>query len=150
MRNPVGFTLIELIMVLSVLAILSSIAIPNGLSWIKSSRLGDAGRQVLLSIQDARIYSIKANATTRIEFSETENSYKTEKWNPDIDDWNIKTHTLPAGVQMDATFGSGRVLTYNSRGGLVSPMGNVTLTNSSGRTIRITVNINGNARMADD
>jgi type IV fimbrial biogenesis protein FimT len=146
MKTRGGFTLVELMTVIAIMAVLVSIATPNMMNWINNAKVSSASRQVLSSIQEARIHSIKVNSTTTIEFSEAGETYETRKWNPQANDFNIQTYSLPAGVQMTAAFGNGRVLRYNGRG-LPSSMGNVVLANNSGKTIEIRVNINGSPRI---
>ena len=146
MMNRSGFTLVEMMVAISILAILAAIAIPNGISWMGNARINSAGRQVYAAIQDARMHAIKANANTTIEFSAAGDSYETSKWDPQALQMNQQTHTLPAGVQVAATTFPGRVLTYNGRG--FGSTGNVDLTNNSGRTIQISVNVTGRPRVA--
>lgn len=148
MRDQSGFTLIELLVVISVTAIFASAAMPNMISWINDAKVSKAGRQVFSAIQDARIHSIKVNSITNIEFSENGKTYETIKWNPETENWKTETHSLPAGVEMTAAFGSGRILSFNGRG-LTASMGNVVITNNIGKTILITVSINGSPRIAD-
>jgi prepilin-type N-terminal cleavage/methylation domain-containing protein len=144
MKPRCGFTLIELMVVIAMVAILTSISTPNMMTRINNAKVSSASRQVLSSIQEARIHSIKVNSTTTIEFSEAGKTYEIRKWNPQANEFNIQTHSLPAGVQMTAAFGHGRILRYNGRG-LPNSMGNVVLANNSGKTIKITVNINGSS-----
>ena len=151
MKKCDGFTLIELMVAMGVIAILASIATPNVISWMGNAKVSSASRQVLSSIQDARVHSIRVNATTEVEFSETGDSYVTRKWNPQSEEWNLQTHTLPAGVQItSASFSGGRILSYNGRGLPGSTWGSVVLANNSGRTIRVRVNSSGSARIANN
>lgn len=150
MKKCDGFTLIELMVAMGVIAILASIATPNVISWMGNAKVSSASRQVLSSIQDARVHSIRVNATTEVEFSETGDSYITRKWNPESEEWSVQTYTLPAGLQVAAAFGtSGRLLSYNGRGLPISK-GSATLSNDSGRDIKISVSFNGSSRIAND
>ena len=148
MKNHHGFTLIELIVAIGLAAILASVAMPNMISWTSNAKVSSASRQVLSSIQHARIHAIKVNKMTHIEFSEAGESYEIRKWSPETEAWKIEIHSLPGGVQMKSAFGSGRVLSFDGRG-LPASMGNVVLNNNSGKTIRITVSKNGMPRIAD-
>lgn len=146
MKNRSGFTLIELIVTISVFAILASIATPNILSWMSSARVSSASRQVMSVIQDARMHAIKENSRTRIEFPAAGNSYVTRKWNRGTNTWNVQTHDLPPRVSLTSAFGNGTVLAFGSNG-LPNQAGNVVLTNNRGTTLRVLVNIMGNCRI---
>jgi type IV fimbrial biogenesis protein FimT len=146
MKTPSGFTLIELMVTISVFAILTSIATPNVLSWMDNARLSSASRQVMSAIQDARMHAVKENSRARIEFPGAGGSYVTRKWNRGTNAWNVQTHDLPPGVQLTSSFGNGTVLTYRSSG-LPNQPGNVVLTNNRGTTLRVLVNITGNFRI---
>jgi len=145
MMNRSGFTLVEMMVAISILAILAAIAIPNGISWMGNARINSAGRQVYAAIQDARMHAIKANSDTTIAFTTGGNSYETSKWDPQTLQMNQQTHNLPAGVQVAATNFTVGVLTYNGRG--FGSTGSVDLTNNSGRTIQISVNVTGRPRV---
>ncbi len=152
MKNQYGFSLIELMVAIGVFAILASIATPGVLSWMDNARVSSASRQVMSAIQDARMHAVKENSTARIEFSETGDSYVTRKWNRGTNTWNVQTHDLPPGVQMNNNF-SGSQFAYNSRGLPINPNtrafanGTVSLNNGTGTTVRVVVNAMGNVRI---
>lgn len=72
-----GFTLVELIVILSILAIISSIAIPAYSSLLPDYKLKNAARDLYSAMRLAKILAIKQNATYQIEFDITgKGSYK--------------------------------------------------------------------------
>jgi type IV fimbrial biogenesis protein FimT len=68
-KIPNGFTLMELIVTISILVILCSMAFPAFSSWLPEYRLKSAARDVFSNMQLARRMSIKANDNYRVVFN---------------------------------------------------------------------------------
>jgi prepilin-type N-terminal cleavage/methylation domain-containing protein len=66
-----GFTLVELIVAISIFAILCSIAIPAYSSWLPDYKLKNAVRDLYSNMHHAKMLAIKQNATYKIVFDTT-------------------------------------------------------------------------------
>ena len=67
-KKQSGFTLIEMMIVIAVLTIMASIAIPNFMSLLPGMRLNGAARQVMGDLMAARMKAVKLNKRTKVFF----------------------------------------------------------------------------------
>ena len=68
MRKDSGFTMIELMVVIGIMAILSAIAIPSYIKWLPKHRVGTAARAVMSGMEFARSNAIKTNSDVSVVF----------------------------------------------------------------------------------
>ena len=69
MRKERGFSLVELITVIALLAILAAIAVPGYISWRSNSQLRRAALDVYSSLQKTKSEAVKRNILCAVTFS---------------------------------------------------------------------------------
>jgi len=147
MKRQAGFSLIELMTVIAIMAILAAIAIPNVFTWVATQRFNSGARDVQATVQNMRLFALKNNVWATVTFpSSPSNTYLIDKWNTGA----TETQTLPSGVTVSSTFTDGK-LRFNSRGMPIDSLGaatfgTITVTGQIGnsvKSINIIVNLTG-------
>ena len=69
--NHAGFTLIDVLVAIMIIAILATVSVPNLNGLLQGYRLNGAARLVWLDVQRARMAAIKESRTIRVEFTPT-------------------------------------------------------------------------------
>ncbi len=111
MRSNSGLTLLELMVVIAIIAVLSSLAIPGLIAWIPKHKLGNGARDVLSTLERARMRAVRDRISIGIEIVDTVN-YRVWIDNgagageTDNAVWNageniIMQRELPAGIEAD-------------------------------------------------
>ena len=152
-----GFTLVELMVVLAIVAVLSVISIPNLISWLPKYQSGSAAREIFTIVQQARFRAVKENANVVVSFDPNQNSYRAfvdngfgtnaENTIQDADEPTIFSGSMPVRVDMyEAKFGANPYFYFNSKG-LPSGFGHVYLQGKPNDFKNVTVSITGSARI---
>lgn len=68
-HNQRGFTFIELIVIVVVIGVLASFALPMFLSWMPNLRLKSAARDMFSDIQNAKLEAAKRSTCTGVKFT---------------------------------------------------------------------------------
>ncbi len=159
--NNSGFTLIELILVICIMAIIAGISTPEISRKVRDYRMSAAVRDLQSEIQSARINAIKEGATVGINFDLGTNKCTTFLDNGttqgawDAGDTVLSTMVMPDGVDMYALASGGTVLGFSGRGTLSFPLATETieLKNSDNLYRGVSIRITGNSvivRSADN
>lgn len=73
-RRQAGFTMVELMIVIVIIAILSAIAVPSIINWLPNYRLKSAARDLFSNMQKARMQAVKENGDIIMMFDTGINS----------------------------------------------------------------------------
>jgi type IV fimbrial biogenesis protein FimT len=152
MHRHSGFTLIELMTVIAIIAILSCITIPNFISWLPKYRLGSAARDLLSAMQYGRLTAVKDNADVQVKFYPDQDNYRVfadydGDQDQDAGEPTIKSGKMPAGVSLKETNFVGNTFHFDGRGLASGSGGTISLENSSKNQTQIKVNRTGNSRI---
>jgi type IV fimbrial biogenesis protein FimT len=137
-RHPeLGFTLIELMIVIALIAILAAIAFPNFREFMVQRRLNGAARQVMSDLMHARMQAVSQNNRFSVTFpSNHEYTILDDDDNDGVADGGEETQTRNIQTDDDNAYFD---VTLNSTANPVIffPRGNangttVTVTNSAG------------------
>ena len=143
-RRLEGFSLLELMMVICVLALISAIATPSLMNWRSGAKLRGAVSNLKGDMELARLKAIQVNDTVVIHF--TNNSYKVFKDDGstsgvyDAGEALYGARTLPAGVKIDLaqTNFDDKSARFKGRGTALA--GSAVLVNDKGTQKKVTVN----------
>jgi type IV fimbrial biogenesis protein FimT len=154
-----GFTLIELMIVIVILAIMLFIALPNFAVWMQNTQIRTAGEAVLNGMQLARADAIRRNVNVELRMDVSSG------WTARVPDTGEVIQSRLAGEGSAAalvtiTPAGARTVTFNSFGSVATNAdGTATLTeikiDSAGiaaadsRELCILVRAGGNVRMCD-
>ena len=75
LRDKKGFTMIELLIVVAIIAVTAAIAIPNIISWIPTMRVNSAARDIVSEMQLARMKAVSERNNYVITFDTSTNQY---------------------------------------------------------------------------
>ncbi len=159
MTKKSGFTMIELCVVLAILAVAASLAVPNLVARRADGEFRDALKQSISTMKSARMHAVRDNAHTVIIFDANENVFRAfvdndrdHTYHPDTDRL-IGVYDVPASVSISkSTFPkanqeAGRhYCSYNTHG-LPVKAGRIELTGKTGRTGKVILAMSGRIRV---
>jgi type IV fimbrial biogenesis protein FimT len=152
LKKRTGFTMIDVAITLSILGILTVIAVPSYISWLPRHRLQTSVRQIYDDMNLAKIQAVKSNLVAVVLFHPASNNYDIfldtdGSWSHDAGETIIRQG---ASFEKDVSI-TGITLPFNTTGfnnrGMLptgaAPGGVVDLTNATGIIMRVKVNTAG-------
>jgi len=177
MHKTSGFTFVELMITIAILAVISAIAIPNIIGWYPQYRLNSAARNMVSTIQMARLKAIRSNTDIILAVNVAGDSVtvyqddgagsadadtdgipdNARNWILDGTERTFSTEPVPPGIDITAANFSGSAsVRFNRRGfpvdvaGNSVPFGIIIFNNGQGgpnSVIPVQMNMSGNASL---
>jgi len=142
MKKNSGFTIMELMTVIGIIAIMAGIIMPNVISWLPKYRLRSGAEEIQSTLQLARLGAIKQNRDATVAFDAANHTFLAS-----IGGQTIKQGRLPSGIAIDSVTSPDAKVEFDSRGLANDSTGSIQVSNRHGTTKVISVNIVGNARI---
>lgn len=155
-----GFTLVELMIGIVILAILAAVAVPSFQTWLLNAQVRNAAESISNGLQRARAEAVGRNTDVEFILTDTDSSWKVKV----AGGADIETRSSSEGsksVAITTTPGGNTTVTYNGFGGLKAtnadasaPFTQVDVDSSvlsadESQNLRITIGLGGNVRMCD-
>lgn len=155
-QNRKGFTMTEVIVVLSVIGIMTAISVPSYFAYLPKHRLQTSARQIYDDMQLAKIRAVRNNTVAVIIFTPATNTYTVfldeilQNWALDGGETVIRQNaSLENGVTITGTTLPAHTSGFNNRGMLPAGVagGVVRLANQTGLLIGVEVFTSGGIRI---
>ena len=166
-----GFTMIEMMIVVAILAIIFSMAMPSYRVWIENTRIRNAAESIQNGMQQARTEALQRNALVRFTLNGNTTRWQVGCVTVVADNDGDGKEDCPAVIHQRTTVdnsttltttplpGGTSVITYNGIGSRVAipaapELTSVTVDNTSiaaadSRELRVTIGVGGNVKMCD-
>ncbi len=152
MQHRAGFTLLELIVVIAIIAIIAGIGIPNLITWRNNVKIKGAINNLRGDMELAKMKAIRENAYVVVQFASDEYTIFVDdgEGGATAGDWSrtggelLVVNRQLAGVTIDlgsTTFNSNRTR-FDGRG-LPGNLGTVVITDSIGNQRQISLSLVG-------
>ena len=144
-----GVTLLELMVVMSIMVIVTAASLPSFLKFTQTARLRAAARDITTALRTARRYAItkRTSYATAIYMANYSNIKNAFTFYDSSDGLELKY--APANITFTSTGGDFEEPTFSARG-TVDACYTISVTDSEGRKIDITIqNITGRVKVGD-
>ena len=150
--NKKGFTMAEVLVTISILAIMAAISVPTFISWLPTHRLQTSARQIYDDLNLAKMEAVKRNTDVCVVFYPATEKYtvfvdKDGSGNLNSGDITLQSKNnvaLEKDVDIINT-NFGNTIGFNNRGMVATATpGDIFLTNPTGIKMKITVINSGN------
>lgn len=169
--RPLGFTLIEMLIVIAIIAVATTLGLPSYRTWVQNTQVRNAAESVANGLQKAKAEAVKQN--TNIEFviktDPVTNLFTNPPWKIQVPASAVLESSSIEGsknVKGTATPTAANTITFNSLGGVGVPpnqpkntdgtmpftqidFNSSILSAADNRGLRVTIGIGGNVRMCD-
>lgn len=139
-----GFTIIELLVTMGIMAMLMAIAVPAFISLLPGINLNSGGRRLGIDLQLARAKAISQNTQYRIAFPALPASFYTvERFNGAAYVAESGPFNLPPGITVTSVTAA---FNFEARG-TVNTASTITLANANGQATTVQVNAVGRVKI---
>jgi len=145
-RNEQGFTLIEMMVTVAIIAIMAGVAIPSVLAWMPAANLKGAANDLKVAMIRARSLAVNEGIEYRVFFDTTGQTYSIDKGNLSSGStaWTttLGPNEMPSGIDYQSTSaemevsGSDRFVRFETDGSVLTNVDalNVVLVNNNSAT----------------
>lgn len=160
-----GFTLIELMIAITILGLLLAMAMPSYAIWIQNTRIRSAAESFVNGLQLARNEAVRRNANVEFVAAGGDSAWSVQcvvitPGCPDINAIQSRSAGEGSSSTVTVTPSNGNTIQFDSFGRMSSPVpgvgstvsfdiDNTVLSASDSRNLRITIDTGGNIRMCD-
>ena len=113
LRKNAGFSLTELMVIIGIIGIMAGIAMPNLIGWLPKYRMGSAAREILGTLEFARLTAVKRNVATLVTLD-----YANDLVRVTVGATTVRTIRMPAGIDLKepASPSLGASFNFNGQG----------------------------------
>ncbi|MDD5286611.1 MAG: prepilin-type N-terminal cleavage/methylation domain-containing protein [Desulfuromonadaceae bacterium] len=117
-----GFTLIELMVIITIIGILSAIAALNLNSWQKKSTVERYVKELYADVQGARMNAIYNKIRQGVEFAPQQVTFKSFSSESDAAGRVVSTKSLPIAIALNWTSANSNRIEFNTSGIMSDPI----------------------------
>jgi prepilin-type N-terminal cleavage/methylation domain-containing protein len=141
-KDETGFTMTEVMVVIGIIAILATAAIPSFSIWLPDYRLKRAVQDLYSNMQLAKMEAVKSNSSSTITFSTEDETYtKPDNTTVSFADYGSGIGYERPDSGSEITYADGESVTFQTRG--LAEQGEVYISNDKGTFYYVGTSIAG-------